>query len=60
MQFSTQEKARPEISVTEIEKTEVSVAQKQINDLNGSTSRARLSLKINMQLHRTFSHDYDL
>jgi len=37
MQFSTQEKARPEISVTEIEKTEVSVAQKQINDLNGST-----------------------
>ena len=43
MQFNTQEKTKPEILGTEIEKAEVAVTQEQIIDLNGSTQHTRWS-----------------
>ncbi len=43
MQFSTQEKMKPEISGTEIEKAEADVAQDQIIDLNDSTQHTKWS-----------------
>ncbi|MEK7749762.1 MAG: hypothetical protein AAB277_02175, partial [Planctomycetota bacterium] len=43
MQFYTQEKTKPEIFGTEIEKAEVAVTQEQIIDLNGSTQHTRWS-----------------
>ncbi len=43
MQFSTQEKTKPEIFGTEIEKAEASVTQNQIIDLNESTQHNKWS-----------------
>ncbi len=43
MQFSTQEKIKPEISGTEIEKAEAAVTQEQIVDLNESTQHNKWS-----------------
>ncbi|HHT9114961.1 MAG: ABC transporter ATP-binding protein [Planctomycetes bacterium] len=43
MQFNTQEKTKPEIVETEIEKAEAAVTQEQIIDLNGPTQHTRWS-----------------